>query len=82
LTATIANQNGCGNFATYNVVRKTPSGNLIAEVNFDLNNYVQLCTGAGYDADGTRAVETNSTFPSVVNSNFVVDSYEFCRMAN
>lgn len=82
LTTTIANQNGCGNYATYNVVRKTPGGNLIAEVNLDLNNYVQLCVGAGYDADGIRSVETNSTFPSVVNPNFVVDSYEFCHPAN
>ena len=79
LAAVIANRNGCGNYATYNVVRKTPSGGLIAEVNLDLNAYVDLCANAGYDADGTRAVETNSTFPSVLNPNYVVDSYEYCH---
>lgn len=82
LTTPIANQNGCGTYTTYNVLRRTPSGNLIAEINLDLKNYVQLCTNAGYDAVGTQAIETNSTFPSVIDPNFVVDSYEFCHLAN
>lgn len=82
LTTVIANQNGCGVFTTYNVVRKTPAGNLIAEVNLDLEKYVQLCVSAGYDEQGTRAVQQNSTFPSGINPAYVVNSYEFCRLQN
>lgn len=82
MVSVIANQNGCGTYTTYNVVRKTASGNLIAEVNLNLEDYVRLCAGAGYDADGTRAVELNSTFASVIDPAFVVNNFEFCQVAN
>lgn len=82
LVATIANQNGCGTFITQNVLRETGSGNLISEIDLDLQNYLNLCTNAGYDADGTKAVELNSTFPSVISPKAVVNAYEFCRPAN
>lgn len=82
LATTIVNQNGCGVFSTYNVIRKTPAGNLIAEVNLDSEAYVNLCVNAGYDADGVRAVQSNSTFPSVVRPDFVANSYEYCRVQN
>lgn len=82
LLALISKRNGCGNFTSYHLVRLTPAGNLIAEVSVDLNAYVQLCVSAGYDEAGTRAVELNSTFPSVVSPTLVVDAYEFCHLAN
>lgn len=78
----IQNQNGCGLYFTQNVIRKTASGSLIAEVIVDLEAYVALCAAAGYDADGVRAVEANSTFPSAIAPQYVVDSYEYCRPAN
>jgi hypothetical protein len=76
------NFNGCGKFVTTNVLRVTGAGNLISEVVLDLNLYIALCTKAGYDATATQAVETNSTFPSLVNARYVVDSYEFCHLVN
>ncbi|KYG66276.1 hypothetical protein AZI86_04245 [Bdellovibrio bacteriovorus] len=82
MVSVIANQNGCGTYTSYNVIRKTASGNLIAEVNLNLEDYVKLCASAGYDADGTRAVELNSTFASVIDPAFVVNNYEFCQIAN
>ena len=57
----------------------TGGGNLISEVVLDLSAYVKLCTAAGYDPAAVQAVETNSTFPSVLGANYVADSYEFCR---
>ena len=79
LSASVANQNGCGSFGTVNVVRLTPGGNLISEVDLNLSAYLNLCVAAGYDLTGTQDVEQNSTFASVVNTNYVVDSYEFCH---
>jgi hypothetical protein len=82
LQLAISNQNGCGKYTTTNVTRKTGAGNLVSEVVLDLNSYIQLCTAAGYDPTATQAVESNSTFPSVISSTDVVDSYEFCRLLN
>ncbi len=75
----VDNFTGCGRFTTANVLRKTGTGNLISEVVLDLEKYIAQCVAAGFDEAGTRAVEENSTFPSVIDSKYVVDSYEFCR---
>lgn len=82
IEASIPDQNGCGKFNTINVLRRTAAGNLISEVVLDLNAYVQLCTSAGYDPAGVQAVESNSTFPSILIPNYVVDTYEFCKAEN
>jgi hypothetical protein len=79
LEATILDSSGCGHFVTKNIVRQTGSGNLISEVVLNLNDYVNLCAGAGYDPSAVQAVETNSTFASVVDPAYVVNAYEFCR---
>lgn len=76
---TIQNVNGCGTYASYQVLRAIGSGSLISEVVTDLEAYVKLCVGAGYDENAVRVVEANSTFPSAVNAKYVVDSYEFCQ---
>lgn len=80
LTLTIANHNGCGAYNTYNVARMTGSGNLVSEVVLDLENYISLCTAAGYDTTSTRELEGYSTFPSLLNPKYAVGSYEFCRI--
>lgn len=72
----------CGKFVSTNTVRVTGGGNLIAEVVVNLENFLTLCETAGFQKDAVRAVESNSTFPSVLDSKFVVDSYEFCRVTN
>lgn len=73
--------NGCGKFVSYNTARVTGAGNLIAEVILDLNDYLNLCESAGFDREAARAVQINSTFPSVLDQKYVVNSYEFCRPA-
>lgn len=78
----IDNPSGCGRFTTRNVVRLTGGGNLISEVVMDLENFLIQCEAAGFEKDGVRAVETNSTYPSVLDPKMVADSYEFCRPAN
>lgn len=75
-------QNGCGAFTIQNMVRQTPNGNLISELVVDLESYVSLCESAGYDPSGTRALEMNTTFPSVLDSKYVVGVYEYCRLSN
>jgi hypothetical protein len=80
LALTIANHNGCGAYNTYNVARMTGSGNLVSEIVLDLENYISLCAAAGYDTTSTRELEAYSTFPSLLNSKYVVGSYEFCRL--
>jgi hypothetical protein len=76
---TIPTVSGCGKFNSINILRRTSAGNLISEVVLDLNAFVAQCEKAGYDPDGVRSVESNETFPSVVDSKYVVDSYEFCK---
>lgn len=71
--------NGCGKFVSYNTARVTGAGNLIAEVILDLEAYLNLCESAGFDREAARAVQINSTFPSVLDAKYVVNSYEFCR---
>ncbi|MGE4130822.1 MAG: hypothetical protein AB7F86_04250 [Bdellovibrionales bacterium] len=78
----VDNYTGCGRFATANVVRKTGSGNLIAEVILDLDKWVAQCQSMGFDPDGIKSVEENSTFPSVIDPKYRVDAYEFCRLVN
>jgi len=79
LKLTIANQNGCGRYETYNVLRRTPDGNLISEVVLDLDAYITLCAEAGYDTSATRELMQYSTFPSLLEERYVVGVYEFCR---
>lgn len=76
----VPNANGCGRYSTRNVIRLTASGNLIAEVILDLESYLLQCENKGFDKDAVRVVESNSTYPSVLDSKFVVDSYEFCKV--
>jgi hypothetical protein len=75
----IENNGGCGKYITKNTMRVTAAGNLIAEVILELEPFLTLCERAGFDREGARAVEINSTFPSVIDAKYVVDSYEFCR---
>ncbi len=78
----VENFNGCGNYITTNTLRVTGAGNLISEVLLDLESFLTLCEKAGFDKESVRAVESNSTYPSVLDPKFVVDSYEFCHPAN
>jgi hypothetical protein len=78
----IDNSSGCGRFTTRNVVRLTGAGNLISEVVLDLENFLLQCESVGFDKEKVRAVETNSTYPSVLDPKMVADSYEFCHPAN
>jgi hypothetical protein len=78
----IDNSSGCGPFTTRNVVRLTGAGNLISEVVLDLENFLIQCESVGFDKQSVRDVETNSTYPSVLDPKMVADSYEFCRPTN
>lgn len=78
----VDNFTGCGRFTTARVVRKTGGGNLIGEVIVDLQKWVDQCAAAGFDPEGAKVVEENSTFPSMIDAKFRVDSYEFCRLSN
>jgi hypothetical protein len=78
----IDNSSGCGRFTTRNVVRLTGAGNLISEVVLDLENFLLQCESVGFDKEAVRAVETNSTYPSVLDPKMVADSYEFCHPVN
>lgn len=75
----IENFNGCGKYMSYQIVRAIGSGSTISELVTDHEAYVKLCVGAGYDEHAVRTVEANSTFPSSVNSKYVVGAYEFCQ---
>lgn len=79
LTKVIPKKNGCGDFNQLHVVRRTGDGNLIAEVVVDLDNYIDLCTKAGYDTSATRELQMYSNFPSVLASKYVAGVYEFCK---
>lgn len=79
LTKVIEKKNGCGTFNTLHVVRRTGEGNLIAEVVLDLDNYIDLCTKAGYDTSATRELQMYSNFTSVLNAKYVAGNYEFCK---
>ncbi len=79
LTRVIPNKNGCGSFNTLHVVRRTGDGNLIAEVVLDLDAYIELCTGAGYDTSATRELQLYSSFTSVLSPKYVAGIYEFCK---
>jgi hypothetical protein len=80
LTAPEDNVSGCGHFASVNIVHMTAAGNLVSEVVLNLENYLTQCEKAGYDRDHMRDIETNETFPSVINSAYVVNAYEFCHL--
>lgn len=79
LALTFANRNGCGAYDTHNVVRVTADGNLVSEVVMDLESYIALCTSAGYDTSATRELVAFTTFPSILNTKYVVGVYEFCK---
>jgi len=79
LVRTIENVNGCGKYLSYQIVRTIGSGSTISEVVVDGEAYIKLCVNAGYDENAVRTVESNSTFPSVVDTKFAVGSYEFCQ---
>jgi hypothetical protein len=79
LQMAIDNFNGCGKYASFNILRMTASGNLISEVVVVLEDFLNLCEAAKYDRNAVRDVELNSTFTSVLDPKYVVDSYEFCH---
>jgi hypothetical protein len=76
---TMENVNGCGQYLSYQIVRSIGTGSLISEVVTHQEDYVKLCVSAGYDENAVRTVESNSTFPSVVDAKYSAGSYEFCQ---
>lgn len=82
LQMAVDNFTGCGRFTTANVVRRTASGNLISETVLDLQKWIDQCVAQGFDAEGTKTVEENSTFPSVLAPKYRVDSFEFCKTSS
>jgi|GEM_PF-2085205 len=79
LQMSIDNFNGCGKYASFNILRMTAGGNLISEIVVVLDDFLNLCEAAHYDRNAVRDVELNSTFTSVLDPKYVVDSYEFCH---
>jgi hypothetical protein len=80
LQAVVDDVSGCGPFQSFNIVRMTSGGNLVSEVVIDLESYLTQCEKAGYDRNSMNGIETNETFPSIINSKYVVNSYEFCHL--
>lgn len=77
----ISNKNGCGQYTTNNIIRKTAGGNLVSEVEINRYNYLVQCANAGYDWNAQAAELDSETYPAVVNPAYRALSYEFCRPA-
>jgi len=77
----IVNKNGCGQYTTNNLIRKTAGGNMVSEVEINRYNYLVQCANAGYDWNAQAAQLDSETYPAVVNPAYRVLSYEFCRPA-